>query len=334
LAVFKRGKKGVYYCDFMQKGKRVYRSTKKFTETEAEAFEENLKRNPEILRTINLKDAIDRSYKEKWKDNKDGLRTYNRALHLVSYIGNVPIETIDEEVIDAMVTQMDEEGREVATVNRYLAFLRFVLNRAYRRWRLLDRVPAINQRRERNGRIRFLTPKEEDTLLEYLSSDPTLSEMHDLVIVLLDTGMRLSEVLNLSYDDVDFNTRMITSWINKGNKPRSIPMTRRVHEVMQRRCNLPEIFAMTLDQAQRMWKKVRVALGYKDDKQFVMHMLRHTCASRLVQAGVDLYTVKEILGHSTIRVTERYAHLCPEKLRDAIQILERGHSHSSQTIRS
>jgi integrase len=188
LAVFKRGKKGVYYCDFMQKGKRVYRSTKKFTETEAEAFEENLKRNPEILRTINLKDAIDRSYKEKWKDNKDGLRTYNRALYLVSYIGDVPIETIDEEVIDAMVTQMDEEGREVATVNRYLAFLRFVLNRAYRRWRLLDRVPAINQRRERNGRIRFLTPKEEDTLLEYLSSDPTLSEMHDLVIVLLDTG--------------------------------------------------------------------------------------------------------------------------------------------------
>jgi integrase len=80
--------------------------------------------------------------------------------------------------------------------------------------------------------------------------------------------MRLSEVLNLSYDDVDFNTRMITSWINKGNKPRSNPMTRRVHEVMQRRCNLPEIFAMTLDQAQRMWKKVRVALGYKDDKQF------------------------------------------------------------------
>ena len=58
------------------------------------------------------------------------------------------------------------------------------------------------------------------------------------------------------------------------------------------------------------------------DKQFVLHALRHTCASRMVQAGVDLYSIKEILGHSTIKVTERYAHLSPARLRSAIDALE------------
>ena len=59
-----------------------------------------------------------------------------------------------------------------------------------------------------------------------------------------------------------------------------------------------------------------------DDKEFIMHALRHTCATRLVNRGIDLYVVKEFLGHSTIQVTERYAHLSPDKLAHAAEILD------------
>ena len=60
----------------------------------------------------------------------------------------------------------------------------------------------------------------------------------------------------------------------------------------------------------------------KEDKEFVLHALRHTCASRLVNKGIDLYVVKEWLGHSSIQITERYAHLAPQKLANAVSALE------------
>ena len=63
-------------------------------------------------------------------------------------------------------------------------------------------------------------------------------------------------------------------------------------------------------------------MGLVDDKEFIMHALRHTCATRLVNRGIDLYVVKEFLGHSTIQVTERYAHLSPDKLAHAAEILD------------
>ena len=72
----------------------------------------------------------------------------------------------------------------------------------------------------------------------------------------------------------------------------------------------------------RAWDSVREDMRLTNDPQFVPHALRHTCASRLVQRGVGLYTIKEVLGHSTIKVTERYAHLCPANLRSAIDTLE------------
>ena len=63
-------------------------------------------------------------------------------------------------------------------------------------------------------------------------------------------------------------------------------------------------------------------MNLESDKEFVIHATRHTCASRMVNAGVDLYVVKEVLGHASIQVTEKYAHLAPHKLIDAMSVLE------------
>ena len=136
--------------------------------------------------------------------------------------------------------------------------------------------------------------------------------------------MQIIRVLVLHYDDINFETNLISIWINKGERPRSIPMTERVKTILQtRKINgAAKPFTIDIHQAGNAWDWPRKEMGYMDDPEFLLHALRHTCASRLVNAGVDLYVVKEWLGHSTIQITEKYAHLDPDKLTHAANALE------------
>ena len=84
-------------------------------------------------------------------------------------------------------------------------------------------------------------------------------------------------------------------------------------------------------QAENAWKSVRKKMGLEKDTQFVLNALRHTCASRLVIKEVDLYVEKELLGHTTLQVTEKYARLAPGKLAHAANVLEK-RDEKEQTV--
>lgn len=101
-------------------------------------------------------------------------------------------------------------------------------------------------------------------------------------------------------------------------------MTKRVKSILQARQGegRHKPFTITKYQADKCWAWVRKQMGLEGDSDYVIHACRHTCASKLVNAGVDLYVVKEWLGHSTIKITERYAHLDPGKLVHAVEVLE------------
>jgi integrase len=204
-----------------------------------------------------------------------------------------------------------------------------VLNVAHKEWLAISRVPRIQNTKEHMTRTKVYTPGEERKILDLCAGD-----MHSLVCVLVDTGMRLGEALRFTPNHVDWSRRLIvlSPDITKSSKPRAVPMTRRVREILYGRptdeMDLP-YFRMKLDHVEKQWQKIRLAL--KGDTQWVLHAFRHTYASRMVQAGVDLYTVKELLGHSTIAVTERYAHLNPKKLIDAVKVLEAVSAQSTAT---
>jgi integrase len=319
--------------NFMVNGVRVFRSTGKFTKKEAKQVEAN-----ERQRLLNeskttpqeksahtlLSEAIDQVYQARWKDNKDAKGTYARATKLVELIGNIPLILINEDVVHDLISKLDSRKVQPATVNRYLATLKTILKFKRQQW------DYIKLRKERNGRIRIITKTEESILLillrkaEQNGKKQYYTEAADMVEVLIDTGMRLSELLNIKYDDVNFNSNLISIWVNKGDKPRSIPQTRRVRNILEERqhINSAKPFTISIDEAERAWQWVRAEMKLEKDGEFVIHALRHTCASRLVNAGVDLYVVKEWLGHSSIQITERYAHLDPKKLVTAMGILD------------
>ena len=333
MSVYRRVDKGVFYMNFTVDGQRIFKSTGKFTKKEAkhaEAMERQKlidfkKLTPqEKSASILFSVALEQVYQARWKKNKDRDGAYRNASRFITLMGDLPIGDINEEVVFSFITQLEATNISTATVNRYLAALKTILR--------FKKQPSdyIKQGKETKGRIRVLSKMEETKLLDIIrGAEPTIrnvfyAETADLIEVLVDTGMRLSEGINVKYEDVNFETNLISIWVNKGEKPRSVPMTKRVKRIMEVRKAINGVrpFNITRHQAGHAWNWARKQMGLLDDKEFIMHALRHTCATRLVNKGVDLYVVKEYLGHSTIQVTERYAHLSPDKLAYAAGILE------------
>ncbi|QWV94893.1 site-specific integrase [Geomonas oryzisoli] len=333
MAVYKRGDKAVFYMNFSVDGVRVSRSTGKFSKREAKLVEAVEKKRMMVEGALSQREraarmllsiAIQKTYDERWKDNKDGLKAKRLAERAMDLIGDIPLCKIEDQTIKRMVKKLEDSGVKGATINRYLATMKTLLRHHQQPWE------HIKLKKESKGRIRVLSKEEEITVVRLLrDTDHSTKrsyypEAADLVEVLVDTGCRLSEILNLKYEDINWDNNLISIWINKGDKPRSIPMTKKVRGILLARQAGDWFKPFTIDiyQAQKAWNWSRKRMMLDDDREFVMHALRHTCATRLLDRGIDLYTVKEWLGHSTIQVTERYAHLKPDKLVTAAEALE------------
>lgn len=330
MSVHKRGKKGTYYFNFTINGRKYFRSCNTTSKREAKLIEHHerqklmkegkLSPQEKAARTT-LKDAIEITYLSKWKNNKDSRGTYRKALRLLELIGNVPVGSISEEAVTDLTQMLEATKIEGATINRYHAVLKTILKQ------LKQPSEIFTSFKERKGRIRVVSKDEQTTMLQLLraTDKPVYLETADLVECLLDTGCRLSEMLTSTYkDNIDFEAGQLRLWVTKSDKPRSVPMTSRVKSILLARNEQNPIrpFTITKYQADKCWAWIRKQLGLEADTDFVIHSCRHTCASRLVNAGVDLYVVKEWLGHSSIKITERYAHLDPTKLQHAVEVLE------------
>ncbi len=334
MTIYRRGKSKTFHMNFTANGVRVCRTTGKQTRREARAVEaaerhkllKESKLSPQEKRAKTLlMDAVDQLYESKWKHGKDSQRSYRRGCNLVSLVGNIQIGDINEETVLKLIRKLQHRKSSIATINRYLACLKTILKH------LKQQTDFISLKKERQGRIRVMSKDEEKQLLsllrdtEHSERRAYFKDVADLIAVLMDTGMRLSEGLNLHYKDIDFESNLISIWINKGDRPRSIPMTKRARSILSIRqeSDRTKPFYLKDHQAETAWQWVRKEMDLEGDKEFVIHSAtRHTCASRLVNAGVDLYVVKDILGHASIATTQIYAHLSPHKLVQAVSALE------------
>jgi integrase len=176
-----------------------------------------------------------------------------------------------------------------------------------------------------NLQERLLTTEEEQKLL-----DACPRYLRPIVLTALHTGMRKGEILNLRWDQVDFDNREIKVENTKSGKPRSIPINdllcATLRNEKRQTGNSPFVFPNPKTKKPYVDVKKSFAEAVKDAKipSLRFHDTRHTFASRLVAAGVDLITVKELLGHHSVRVTERYTHTNAEQKRNAVEGLASG----------
>ena len=229
-------------------------------------------------------------------------------------------EAFTDEMVDRLIGDLRKRGNSNATINRKMAALSKLLRKAFKMGEIHS-LPEFRRQKEKAGRIRFLEFEEEDRLFAAIRAKDEL--YYALCIFLVDTGARLGEGIGLRWNDLHENRA--TFWITKSGKSRTVPLTDRTIEIIKAQAGAQEGPFASVDQQRFrvIWNAAKAEVGLGTDEDVVPHVLRHTCASRLVRGGIDIRRVQMWLGHQTLQMTMRYAHLASYDLDVCLPILQR-----------
>jgi integrase len=241
-----------------------------------------------------------------------------RALRPI--LGTLPASNLTAVRIDEVLRGLREK-LSGPTVNRYRSLLSSVFSFAVRSGRLhANPIRQVPRYKESEGRVRFLTVDEEKALRKIIRRFcPEREAELDLA---LHTGIRRGEQFSLKWENVDLERGILTVNGKTGRRHVAINSTARAALERLRRAahGSPFVTAETKSAGQRDWRRWFEWCAHEAKiENFRWHDMRHTFASRLVMAGVDLRTVQELLGHKSILMTMRYAHLSPSHNQSAVE---------------
>ena len=258
---------------------------------------------------------------------------------LTGRYGNMILSRFNTHMLEQFQTERLKKGNKPATVNRLIAVISHMFTKAVD-WNMMDKeiVTAIRVKMlpENNKRLRYLSQEECTALVNACDV-----HLRPIVIAALNTGCRKSEILGLRWDaHIDLKHGFILLDKTKNGERREIPINATLKTVFQgltRRLDVPYVFfdsstGKPYKDVKRSFFSACRKAGIRD---FRFHDLRHTFASQLVMAGVDLTTVRELLGHKDIKMTLRYAHLAPSHKVKAVDILDKtlkGNCHDFVTL--
>ena len=325
-----RDKSGIFYIVYSINGRRVWRSTK--TRDKSKAYQGFLaaqgtpkgEKNQERL-SSHIQDYL------RHTKATLALKTYKlydlSLYHFLTFAGDVSIESITTRTIDMFKIERLKVA-SAATVNINLRAVKAFFN-CLKRWDVIPKSPS-------EGVAQVRVP---DQLPAYLTSE----QLHDLVGSIVDpwikpivlfaamTGARLGEVLDLTWNRIDMVNRVAliqssVSYQVKGGKMRAIPLNETAFQVLS---GFPDREGLVFkgrrgghanpNYVSKTFRKIVRGTGL--DKRLHFHSLRHTFASLLVQSGASLFHVQKLLGHSSSRVTEVYAHIQSPKLHDVVNMI-------------
>ena len=273
------------------------------------------------LKDLTLSQALTKAYRTSWSEHKDLSGYMGIGKQLEKLVGgDVLLINISSTTVLKLKEDLMASDLANGTINRKMAVLSSILNVAKDEWDVQLTIPTFKLLPERNARTRVFTIEEEDKMLAYWREHKP--EMADLVVILFDTGCRLSEALKITGKDV-MDSGFVRLNRTKNDEGRGIPMTERVKSILGTLAHdLGAFPTLNKNIACKLMQDFREA-HYIEDPEWVLHTCRHTCATRLLEAGVDIYTVKEWLGHKSIETTLRYAKMTNMKLNQAKDLLEK-----------
>lgn len=268
-----------------------------------------------------------RANKRSWTRDRTSLTV------LLEEFGSVRLASITTEAVERYQSKR-LKVRKPATVNREIACLKHLFTKALA-WDRTTVNPAkpVRLLPERNTKLRYLSREEHETLIAECSD-----HIRPMVVLALHTGMRRGEILGLRWDEVDLENDLLLLANTKSGQRREIPLNITAREVLARQpqhIRSPWVFCKP-DGTRRgsVQDAFRNACNRAGLNDVVFHTLRHTFASRLAMSGVSLITLKELLGHSTLSMVMRYAHLSPEHSRAAVAMLDHPERQSGAKVRS
>jgi integrase len=240
---------------------------------------------------------------------------------LQATFGTYQLKAITPLMVDEYLARRATE-RQPASVNKESQLLHHLFKKAMAWGKAVDNpVTHVRPLRVNNRRLRYLSQEEMRRLLAMADE-----HLWPMLIAALHTGLRRGEMFALTWADIDFRHGVVRVLQTKSGERREIPMSRTLRttlEQLPRRVDTGMVFPSQAGR-ERVSLRGRFQRALRDAgiEGFVWHDLRHTLASYLVMAGVNLTSVKALMGHKTIAMTLRYAHLAPDFQRDAINRLD------------
>jgi len=257
--------------------------------------------------------------------SKNNKRSYVRDTELVhnllSFFANKRLNEITPAYIEKYKgIRLNEDNKKPATVNREVACLKAIFNYAIKNKKATDNpVRAVKMLKENNTRTRYLSEEEINRLLPACPKG-----LKPIVQTALLTGMRLGEILNQKWEDIDFDRGIILIKNTKSGYSREIPIGDALKKVLLYAFDNSDGVHAFCNENRKPYSSIHSLFDNTVKRagiaDFRFHDLRHTAASYMVMRGLDLVTIKEILGHSTIKMTMRYAHLSPVHKRESMEI--------------
>lgn len=353
MSLVKRPNSKFWYVQFQIEHRTVVRSTKTTDRRVAEKVAAKLRQeiHEELVlgkkRPLTLAAALERFIGVKSDTpNERNLRCQARMLNRIVGAAT-PLTSITNETVDLLISRRTREGCSAQTIKHGVNCLIGAISAARKGGYATAALEAPTIRVQ-NGRLRYLTVEEELRLLAEL--DPTregvglapigersadqqawIQDNFDIVVLLLDTGARYGEIANIRWKQVDLRGRRLHLWRSKTRNESVIFLTERAFEILhRRRSNAVSEFVFSNKAGRsRGYSAVSIRKAFRRAglSDCTIHTLRHTHASRLIQNGLTVYEVREVLGHSDIKTTMRYAHLeradVTRKARDVIERLNR-----------
>jgi integrase len=336
---------GVFIVNVMVDGQRIHRvigrESDGTTRTQAEAFIEKVRRDAREGRlnlltgrkiALGFREAatayVQRLTEEGGKDVI--VKRRRLTLHLITFFGDTLLAKISSFDVERYKKSRVEAGTNVGTVNRELAVLSHLFTKGVE-WGWLDKRPAnIKRYAEERGRITYLTVDQIKRMIEAAKQDQN-PQIYPFIIIGLETSMRRTEILSICREHIDVQRRVIYIPHAKA-EAREQPITAHLATFLAGYLNaLPEgtpwLFPSLASRTghtvdiRESFRRVATAAGL-NAREVVPHTLRHTAITHLVQAGVDLPTVKRISGHKTLIMVERYAHQNGAHIHAAMDRLE------------
>lgn len=307
---------------------------------EAEKKDQKAKERAEAKRkNITINEFWEKYYWPLQTHKAEGSRTAEKGLFrkwLSPVVGDIPLVSLTPADMERVKSLMLEYERAPSTIKYAFAVMSQMWTLAKRDDFVMQDCPTrkITLPKRDNRRMRFLSKAESELLFSELKKRS--QQTHDMALVALYCGLRFSEVAKLTWFDVDFAQGTIAVMITKNKLGRIAYITKPLEDMFKtRQAALTDfkphdlifpsreggIMKSTSDMFGRLANKLFNEGITNDQMKVCFHTLRHTYASWLVQKGVDLYSVKELMGHEDISMTQRYAHLAPQGIKKAAMLI-------------